>query len=100
MAMWELAPGSPWNAIFILLMDGPCNSGSGFGKQSAGSFEIGRGVDAAGDAVNDHDVDAHPGFDRPQLLQVFLHLQGRARQRHISFQRRAPVRIEADMMVT
>jgi hypothetical protein len=30
MAIWEFAPGSPWNAIFTVFVMPPCISRSGF----------------------------------------------------------------------
>src|ERR1700722_16797042 len=46
MAIWELAPGSPWNAIFmvlVVLVMAPCISRSGFGQSGGrqrGGFDI------------------------------------------------------------
>src|SRR5450631_125418 len=68
MAIWEFAPGSPWNAIFMdfvaVLIMAPCTSRSGFCQSgfcqySARGFEIRRGVDAARHGVDDGDVDPH-----------------------------------------
>ncbi len=56
-------------------MAGLLAAGSGFGQYAAGGFEVGRGVDAAGDAVDDGDVDPHPGLQRAQLLELLLLLQ-------------------------
>src|SRR5262249_9343365 len=105
MAMWELAPGSPWNAIFILLISrsapaAPCNSGSGFGKDAAGGLQVRRGVNAAGNGIDDGEVDAHAGLERPKLLQLLLQLQRRGRQRDEPLQRCAAVGVKADMVVT
>src|ERR1700744_6499617 len=84
MAMWELAPGSPWNAIFSLLILGllvspclaaPCKSRSGFGKYPPRGFEVVGHVDAAGHGIDDGDVDAHAGLQRAELLQLLLHFQ-------------------------
>src|SRR5882724_12331533 len=103
MAMWEFAPGSPWNAIFmvlvVVLIMAPCISRSGFCQYLPGGFEVGRGIDAAGNRVHDGDVDPHPGLDRSELLELFLHLQRRRGQRDETLQRRAAIGIEADMMV-
>src|SRR3954451_9555358 len=76
MARWELAPGSPWNAIFLVVM-APSSSRSAFCQYFAGGFEIGRRVDAARHGVDNGDVDPHAGLERPQLLELFLPLQGR-----------------------
>ncbi len=83
MAMWELAPGSPWNAIFMLLWSWwPCISRSqSICQYPAGGFEVGRGVDAARHGVDDGDVDPHAGLQRPKLLELLLLLQRRGRQR-------------------
>src|ERR1700750_1907300 len=107
MAMCELAPGSPWNAIFSFLLMllaivfrcAPCSSRSSFGQYAAGGFEVGGGVDPARDGVDDGDVDPHPRFQRTELLQLLLQFQRRGRQRHESLQRGAPVGVEADVMV-
>ena len=64
-----------------------------------GGFEIGRGVDAAGDAVDEGDVDPHAGLQRAQLLELLLLLQRRRGQRHEPFQRGAAVGVEADMVI-
>ena len=65
----------------------------------AGGFEVGRGIDAAGDAVDEGDVDPHPGFQRAQLLELLLLLQRRRGQRHEPFQRGAAIGVEADVVV-
>src|SRR6478672_1714121 len=99
MAMWELAPGSPWNAIFSFLVMSPCISRSGFGQYGPGGFQIGRRIDAARHGVDDGDVDPHSGLQRPELLQFLLALQRRRLQPHELLQRRAPIGIKADMMI-
>src|SRR5687768_7275199 len=103
MAIWELAPGSPWDANFSLLVMssfwGPCISRSGFGQHLAGGFEVGRGIDAPRDRVHDHDVDPHAGFQRSELLEFLLLLERRGRQRHKALQRGAAIGVKADMMV-
>src|SRR6266478_6254764 len=46
--MWEFAPCSPWNAIFLRLVMTPCISRSGFCQYVPGGFEIGwRQLDVA-----------------------------------------------------
>src|ERR1019366_4668070 len=94
MAIWEFAPGSPWNAIFMVLVMAPCISRSGFCQQKAGSDEVLRSVHASRHRVHDGDVDPHTGLDRPQLLQLLPPLQGRRGERHETLQRRAAVGIE------
>src|SRR5260370_26221862 len=98
MAIWELAPGSPWNAIFSLVM-APSISSSAICQYLAGGFEIGRGIDAAGHRVDDGDVDPHAGLQGPELLEFFLALERRGRQLDEALQRRAAIGIEADVMV-
>jgi hypothetical protein len=48
MAIWEFAPGSPWNAIFMVLVVwvmAPCSSRSGF--RQCGGFDIRFGAAAS-----------------------------------------------------
>src|ERR1700694_1133522 len=99
MAIWEFAPGSPWNAIFLGLVMAPCISRSGFCQYAAGGFEIDRRVDPARHRVDDGGVDPHPGLERPQLLELFLHLQRRRRERDEALKRRTAIGIDSDMMV-
>src|SRR5438552_17997177 len=99
MAMWELAPGSPWNAIFSFLVMMPCISRSGFGKYLARGFEVGRGVDPARHGIDDGDVDAHSRLQRAELFELFLPFQRRRRQADETLQRRAAIGIEADMVI-
>ena len=104
MAIWELAPGSPWNAIFIGLVM-VCDPGrlvaaaQLFASICAGGFEVGRRVDAARHGVDDGDVDPHAGLQRAELFELLLLLQRRGRQRDEALQRRAAIGVEADMMV-
>src|SRR5690349_18578338 len=107
MAMWELAPGSPWNAIFsvLLMLSGfvalpaSCSSRLAVGKDSACGFEVGRSVDAARHGIDDGNIDPHVRFQRAELFQLFLLFQRRLRQLHEALQRRAAVGVEADMVV-
>src|SRR5689334_19221706 len=116
MAMWELAPGSPWNAIFSFLVIGvSCGFVAGLvrirgrlnglrtsetGRQyPSGHFEVRRGIDPARDGIDDGDVDPHPGFKGAELFQLFLLFQRRGRQRDEALQRCAAVGVDADMMV-
>src|SRR3569832_446431 len=103
MAIWELAPGSPWNAIlmvFVLVM-APCTSRSGFRQceNLARGFEVGRRVDAEGHGIDDYNVDPHSGLQRSQLIQPFLPIQWRGRQGDEAFQRRATIGIKPDVSV-
>src|ERR1041385_2050115 len=98
-ARCELAPGSPWNAIFFGVVMAPSSSRSAFCQYFAGGFEIGRRVDATRNSVDNGDIDPHPGLERPQLLEFFLPLQRRGRQRHKALQGRAAVRIEPDVVI-
>ena len=53
----------------------------------------------SGDAVDDRDVDAHAGFERAQLLELFALLERRGRQGDEARERRAAIGIEPDMMI-
>src|SRR5579863_9462267 len=102
MAMWELAPGSPWNAIFMVLIGlvmAPCISRSGFGQYPARGFEVGRSVDAARHGVDNSDVDPHAGLERPQLFQLLLLFQRRGGEADEALQRQAAIGVEPDVMV-
>src|SRR6266404_5736735 len=99
MAMWEFAPCSPWNAIFMVLVMAPCISRSAFRQYPASGFEIGRRIDAARHRVDDADVDPHAGLERPELLEFLLLLQRRRGQRNEALQRLTAIGIKADMMV-
>ena len=67
-------------------------------QDGAGAFEVVGGVDAERHVVDEHDVDAHAGLERPQLLEPLPHLERRGRQRHIALERRAPIGIEPDVV--
>src|ERR1700737_1206136 len=99
MAIWEFAPCSPWNAIFMVLVMAPCISRSAFRQYAPGGFKISRRIDAAWHRVDDGDVDPHAGLDRPQLLEFLLPLQGRRGECNKTLQRLTAIGIEADMMV-
>src|ERR1700716_1057466 len=103
MAIWEFAPCSPWNAIFmvlvIVLVMAPCISRSAFRQYVPGGFKVGRRIDAARHRVHEGDVDPHAGLDRPELFELFLALQRGRGQRNETLQRCAAIGIEADMMV-
>src|SRR5712671_395298 len=99
MAIWEFAPGSPWNAIFMFVVMAPCISRSGFCQYLASGFKISGRIDAARHRVHDRDVDPHTRLDRPELLELFPQLQRGRGQRHKALQRRAAIGIKADVMV-
>src|SRR6185295_2214184 len=101
MAMWELAPGSPWNAIFSFLvmsffLAGPFSSDSGFCQYGAGGFEVLGGIDAQRHRIDGGRVDAHAGFHRPELLELLALFQRGGRQLDETLQRPAPIGIEPD----
>src|SRR5262245_49569562 len=97
--MWELAPGSPWKAIFSFLVMLPCISRSGFGQYAPRGFEVRGGVDAARHRIDDGDIDPHPSLQRTELLELLLLFQRRGRQPHEALQRSAAIGVEADMVV-
>src|SRR4029077_16996371 len=61
--------------------------------------EVGRSVAPERYGVNEGDVDAHPGFKRPKLLELLAGLKRRRRQGHETRKRRAPISIDADGMI-
>src|SRR5882757_6391362 len=103
MAIWEFAPGSPWNAILmvlvVVLVMAPCISRSGFCQHPAGGFEIGRRIDAERYRIHDGGVDPHAGFQRSQLFELLALFQNRWRQLDVAFQRLPPIGVEPDVMV-
>src|SRR5438445_480480 len=99
MAMWELAPGSPWNATFSFLVMVPCISRSRFGKDLARGFEVGGGIDPARHGIDDGDVDPNSCLQGPELFELFLPFQRRRRHADKTLQRRAAIGIEADMVI-
>src|SRR5436305_7218492 len=99
MARCELAPGSPWNAIFFGVVMAPSNSNSEFRQYPARSFEILGRVDATRHRVHDGHVDPHAGLDGPELLELFLPLQRGRRQPDKTPQRGAAIGIKADMVI-
>src|SRR5664279_3920745 len=103
MAIWEFAPGSPWNAIFmdfvVVFVMAPCISRSGFCQYLAGGFEVGRRIDAARHGVDDSDVDPHAGLDRPELLELLAQFQHGGRQPDVTLQGLPAIGVEADMMI-
>src|SRR5712672_2003387 len=65
-------------------------------KHFAGPRKIGRSIDTERNGVNEHNVDAHPGFEGAQLLAP---LEDARRQRDIALERGAAEGVEADMVV-
>jgi hypothetical protein len=68
-------------------------------KQPARFFQILGRVDAKRHTSNDHDIDAHAGVDRAQLLQILTPFIGRRREFDEAFQGCATVRVEPDVMI-
>src|SRR6266849_3225945 len=103
MAMWEFAPGSPWNAIFMALVGvlimAPCISRSGFCQYLPGGFEVGRRIDAERHRIHDGGVDPHSCFQSPELFELLTLFQNGWRQLDVALQRLPPIGIEPDMMV-
>src|SRR4051812_43350325 len=99
MARWELAPGSPWKAIFGGLVMARSSSRSAFCQYPARGLKVCGRVDAARDGTDNRDIDPHAGLERAQLLEFLLALQRRRRQRYKASQRFAAVGVEPDMMI-
>src|SRR6478609_3383628 len=104
--MCEFAPGSPWKMIFFFAMSiaSPAIRTQTFGLEStaeqlACGLQIFRCVDAQRHVVNDHDIHAHAGIERPQLLESFALFVGRWRQSDEALQRRAAIGIKADVVI-
>ena len=68
-------------------------------QDGAGALEIGRSIDTERNRVNERGVDAHARLERAQLLQPLALLERRRRQGDEACQRRAPIGVNADMMV-
>ena len=106
-AMWELAPGSPWNAIFSFLLMALGYLFLGGLVAAAQVFASSRRVVSRSvgvstprrDGIDHGDVDPHAGFQRAELFEPLLPFQRRRRQLHEALQRRAAVGVEADMVV-
>ena len=58
-----------------------------------------RSIDAERHVVDHDGIDAHPGLQRPQLLQPLAHLQRRRREADETLQRFAAIGIETDVMI-
>ena len=107
-AICELAPGSPWNAIFEsvhavtdgLLRSDLVQHGQRGCQRSRRAVSRSSGVSTPSGTVSTiADVDAHAGLERPQLLEPLALLQRRRRQRDEALQRRAAIGVEPDVMV-
>src|ERR1700693_4927032 len=99
MAIWEFAPGSPWNALFMYFVMAPCISRSGFCQYLASGFEVGRRIDAERHRIHDGGVDPHSGFQRPELFELLALFQNGGRQLHDAPHPLPPIGIEPDVMV-
>src|SRR6185295_1994416 len=104
MAIWELAPGSPWNAILSFLVmsrfsGAPCISRSAICQYAAGVFEVIGGIDPERHRIDDGGIDPHAGFQRPELLKFLALFQHRRRQLDEALQRPPPIGIEPDVVV-
>src|ERR1700682_4545947 len=99
MAIWEFAPGSPWNGIFMYFVMGPCISRSGFCQYLASGFEVGRRIDTERHRIHDGGVDPHSCFQRPELFELLALFQNGRRQLDEALQRFPPIGVEPDVMV-
>jgi hypothetical protein len=68
-------------------------------KQPARFFQILGRVDAKRHTLHDHDIDAHAGVDRAQLLQILTPFIGRPWEFDEAFQGCATVCVEPDVMI-
>src|ERR1700719_4672043 len=66
--VWELAPGSPWNAIFMVPVMLPWFDRSAVCQKMPGGFEIVKSIHAERHGMDDGGVDPHAGFQRPELF--------------------------------
>src|SRR5690242_21899303 len=69
------------------------------GEDLARTGKVGRSVDAERKAVNERHVDAHPRFERTQLLEAFALLEESRRQRDEARQRGAAIGIDAGKVI-
>src|SRR5579883_686122 len=126
MARWEFAPGSPWNTMRMdlleallmrlcscILLSKSCGSGSRTRlakstwpafrlcscKKRACPLEVRRRVDPERNPLHDAHVDAHSGFERPQLLELLAQLERRGGQRNKAGERGAAISVDADVMI-
>src|SRR5207248_11789752 len=99
--MCEFAPASPWNTILfdcdmvVLGPGAPC----GTAQFCSQPFQILGRVDLLRRAVDDHDVDAHAGLERAQLLEFFSPFELRGRQADEPGERRTPECVKAEMVI-
>src|SRR5688572_27204254 len=101
----------PWRAILLscssclrggIFLPGsppPCSLLLFRRQQRAGAVEIGGRVDSERDLVHERRVDAHAGFERPELLEALALLERAWRQRDESREGRAAERVDADVMI-
>src|ERR1700758_703345 len=68
-------------------------------EDCARPLELRGRVDAERHAVDDGRVDAHPRFERAQLLEFFALLEWRRRQRPETGERGAAKGVKADVMI-
>src|SRR3981081_2360482 len=99
MAIWELAPGSPWNAIFMVFVMVPWFKRSGVGQNAASGFEIVGRINAERHRIHDGRVDPHSCFPRPALFELRALFQHRWLELDVALQRVAPIGVEPDVMV-
>src|SRR5262245_39379428 len=112
--MWELAPGSPWNTIFLRwLMRLPVRARRIWSQYSrllfhhsrllfhqvAHARQIFRRVDVERLGADQRHVDAHAGLERAQLLEPLALLQRRGRQRDEAFERRAAIGVKPEVVI-
>ena len=81
-----------------LVLGRRARSSAGF-KKFPRPRKIGRSIDTERDSVNEADMDAHAVLQRAQLLELLAGLERRRRQADEALQRRAPISVDADMVV-
>src|SRR5580704_10692554 len=69
------------------------------GENLARFGEILRRIDAERHVVDDGDIDAHAGFQRPQLFELLTPLERRWWQRDEALERCAAIGVKSDMVV-
>src|SRR5262245_43114125 len=68
-------------------------------EECPGALEVGRSVDAERHGVNERDVDAHPCFQRTQLLQPLAPFEQPLRKLDEAVKCGPAIGIEPDMMI-
>src|SRR5215471_9774578 len=63
-------------------------------QHGARGRQVFRRIHAERNTPDDHDIDTHAGFERPQLLKFLTLLKGRRRQLHEPRERTAPIGIK------